>query len=459
MTYRVAFLGAAGTVTGSRYLVEAGGRRVMVDCGLFQGLKVLRRRNWTPPPVHPASLDAVLLTHAHIDHSGYLPALVRDGFGGPIWATPPTIDLCGILLPDAGRLQEEDAEYANRKGFSKHHPALPLYTEEDARRVLPHFRPLSLDEPLDLEGIRVDARPAGHILGAVSLRLTAGGERVLFSGDLGRKSDPIMPAPAPPAEAERILMESTYGDRLHEPGDPVDAVADVLSRTVERGGTLLVPAFAVGRSQLLLYCIVEATRRGKAPKVPVYLNSPMATDVSDLYVRHADWHRLTRDQIAALFREVHFVRSVDESKALVARRGPMVVISASGMLTGGRVLHHLKAVGPDPKSTVLLVGYQAAGTRGAALERGADHVKVHGSRVPIRCEVVSLGMFSAHADRDGLLAWLGSAPKPPREVLLVHGEPTSADDLRREIQDRLGWSARAAELGEILEVEGSGTSS
>jgi metallo-beta-lactamase family protein len=451
----VTFLGAAGTVTGSRYLVETDRARLLVDCGLYQGVKVLRRRNWSRLPVEPSSLDAVFLTHAHIDHSGYLPALVRDGFGGPIYASAPTIDLCGILLPDAGRLQEEDAAYANRKGFSRHHPALPLYTEEDARRVLPRFQAVDLERPVELDGLRAETRRAGHILGACSYRLEAGGASVLFSGDLGRTEDPIMPPPAPPARADRFVMESTYGDRLHDGGDPVEAVGAVLRRTAERGGTLLIPAFAVGRSQLLLYCVVEAFRRGLAPRVPVYMNSPMATDVSEQYVRHADWHRLSREQVMAMFRQVTFVRSVEDSKALVARRGPMVVISASGMLSGGRVLHHLKVVGPDPASTVLLVGYQAVGTRGAALEAGAESVKVHGSHVPIRCEIVSLGMFSAHADRDELLAWLESAPAPPAEVCLVHGEPASSDALRKVIEERLGWPARAMEQGEVLEVDAS----
>lgn len=452
---KITFLGAAGTVTGSRHLIETDQLKLLVDCGLFQGVKVLRRRNWAPLPVDPASLDAVLLTHAHIDHSGYLPALVRDGFKGPIYASAPTIDLCGILLPDSGRLQEEDAAYANRKGFSRHRPALPLYTEADAERVLPRFQRLDLQSPVDLDGLRVDARQAGHILGACSYRLESAGASALFSGDLGRRTDPIMPPPAAPPAADRFVMESTYGDRLHEPGDPIAAVGDVLRRTAERGGTLLVPAFAVGRSQLLLYCVVEAFRRGLAPRVPVYMNSPMATDVSELYVRHAAWHRLSREQVVSMFREVTFVREVEDSKALVRRRGPMVVISASGMLSGGRVLHHLKAVGPDPASTVLLVGYQAVGTRGAALEAGAEKVKVHGSYVPIRCEVASLGMFSAHADREELLAWLAGAPSPPAEVCLVHGEPGSADALRARIEERLGWPARAVEQGETLEV-GSG---
>ncbi len=455
---KITFLGAAGTVTGSRHLVETERRRVLVDCGLFQGVKVLRRRNRAPLPVEPASLDAVLLTHAHIDHSGYLPALVRDGFEGPIYASPPTIDLCGILLPDSGRLQEEDADYANRKGFGRHRPALPLYTEEDAERVLPRFEDLDLESPIDLDGLRAEARRAGHILGACSYRMESGGASALFSGDLGRSTDPIMPPPSPPLAADRFVMESTYGDRLHDGGDPVAAVGEVLRRTVERGGTLLIPAFAVGRSQLLLYCVVEAFGRGLAPRVPVYMNSPMATNVSELYVRHAAWHRLSRRQVVEMFREVTFVREVEDSKALVRRHGPMVVISASGMLTGGRVLHHLKVVGPDPASTILLVGYQAVGTRGAAIEAGAGSVKVHGGYVPIRCEVVSLGMFSAHADRDELMAWLAGAPEPPAEVCLVHGEPASSDALRLRIEERLGWSARAVEQGETVVVDRSSPS-
>lgn len=451
----VTFLGAAGTVTGSKHLVEAAGTRVLVDCGLFQGVKVLRRRNWAPPPLEARSLDAVLLTHAHIDHTGYLPVLVREGFKGPIYATPPTADLCEILLPDSGRLQEEDAEYANRKGFSRHRPALPLYTEGDALRVLPLFEPIELGGEVAVGGVDVRATAAGHILGAASLRVKAEGVRVLFSGDLGRRDDPLMPAPAAPQASDTIVMESTYGDRLHENGDPVSSLAAVLRRTVDRGGRLLVPSFAVGRAQLVLYCVEEAFRRGEAPRVPVFVNSPMATDVSKLYVKHAEAHRLSRDACAKMFSRVTFVQSVEESKALVRRKDPTVVISASGMLTGGRVLHHLRAVAPDPASTILLVGYQAPGTRGAALLGGARRIKVHGAYVDVRCEVASLDLFSAHADRDGLLDWLSAAPEPPGEVLLVHGEPVAADALRLAIEERLGWPARAAEDRETVTPEPS----
>ncbi|HKK08452.1 MAG TPA: MBL fold metallo-hydrolase, partial [Gemmatimonadota bacterium] len=441
-----------GTVTGSRHLVEAGSTRVLVDCGLYQGVKALRLRNRAGVPVDPATLDAILITHAHIDHTGYLPVMVREGFRGPIYASSATADLCEILLPDAGHLQEEDAAYANRKGFSRHHPALPLYTEEDALGVLPLFEPLEPGGAVTVGELEASATPAGHILGAQSLLLAGDGGRALFSGDLGPDDDPIIPPPAPPPAADAIVMESTYGDRLHGDGDRVASVADVVRRTVERGGRVLIPSFAVGRAQLLLYCLEEAFRRGLAPRVPVFVNSPMATDVSELYVKHADAHRLSREACVEMFRHVEFVRSVEASKALVARRDPMVVVSASGMLTGGRVLHHLRAVAPDPDSTVLLVGYQAPGTRGAALLGGAERIKMFGEYVPVRCEVGSLGLFSAHADRDGLLAWLGRAPSPPGRTYLVHGEPVAADALRLAIEESLGWPARAAEDRESVEV-------
>ncbi|HKK26529.1 MAG TPA: MBL fold metallo-hydrolase [Gemmatimonadota bacterium] len=449
---RVTFLGAAGTVTGSKHLVESGDTRVLVDCGLFQGVKALRVRNRAELPFAPSSLDAVLLTHAHIDHSGYLPVLVREGFEGPIYASSATADLCGILLPDAGHLQEEDAAYANRKGFSRHHPALPLYTAEDARRVLPLFRPFGPDGSVTVGGLRASATSAGHILGAESLLLEGEGGNALFSGDLGADDDPIIPAPDPPPAANAFVMESTYGDRLHEDGDRVAAVGRVIRRTVERGGRVLIPSFAVGRAQLVVFCIERAFARGLAPRVPVFLDSPMATDVSELYIEHADAHRLSREECEEMFRHVRFVRSVEDSKALVRREDPVVVISASGMLTGGRVLHHLRAIAPDPASTVVLVGYQAPGTRGAALRDGADRIKVHGAYVPVRCEVTSLDLFSAHADREGLLAWAGSAAARPEQVYLVHGEPVASDLLRRTMEERLGWSVRAVSDGEAVTV-------
>jgi metallo-beta-lactamase family protein len=448
---RLAFYGAVGTVTGSKFLVESGATRVLVDCGLFQGLKQLRLRNWSPPPFAPERLDAVVLTHAHIDHSGYLPALVRAGFAGPVYCTPPTRALCQILLPDSGRLQEEDAAYANRKSFSKHHPALPLYGERDAEAALRRLRPVEFGEEIAVGALRARFTPAGHILGAASALLRDASGSLLVSGDLGRSDDLIMPPPAPPADADWIVMESTYGDRSHEERDPVEAIAAVLRRTLDRGGALLCPSFAVGRAQALLVCLHRAFEKGLAPRVPVFVNSPMATDVSALYEDFRAYHRLSPAETSdAIGRLARFVRSVEESRELAARRGPHVVISASGMATGGRVLHHLRALAPDARNTILLPGFQAVGTRGADLAAGAKAIKMHGELVPVRAEVVQMGILSAHADREDLCAWLASAPRPPRELFLVHGEPGASDALRRTLKATLPREPRVPEQGDAV---------
>ena len=449
---KLELLGAAGTVTGSKFLLSAGSTRVLVDCGLYQGLKQLRLRNWAPLPVDPASLDAVVLTHAHLDHSGSLPVLVKQGFRGPVYCTPPTADLCGILLPDSGHLHEEDARYANRKRFSKHDPALPLYTEEEAQAVLPQLRPVDFGETLTVGPLQVRLQPAGHILGAASAWLSDGRRSVLFSGDLGRCDDLLMKPPEPPGEPDWVVMESTYGDRKHAELDPIALVADVLTRTHARGGTLLVPAFAVGRAQTLLYCLHEAFRRELAPAVPVFVNSPMATDVTELYTRHIDYHRLSGEQCASVCDVASYTRSVDESRKLSALRGRMVILSASGMATGGRVLHHLKSVAPDEHNTILLPGFQAPGTRGDSLANGATSIKIHGEYVRVRAEVLRVDAFSAHADQSQLLDWVGRCKRPPRGVLLVHGEPRGADVLRRRIADVHGFPAHVAEYRETVEL-------
>jgi metallo-beta-lactamase family protein len=447
---RIGFYGAVGTVTGSKYLVEASGARLLVDCGLFQGLKQLRLRNWAEPPFEPASLDAVLLSHAHLDHSGYLPALVRAGFSGPIYCTPPTRALCQILLPDSGRIQEEDAAYANRKKFSKHEPALPLYTERDALAALARFESVGFGAPIRLGTLRARLVPAGHILGAASVELSGERGTALFSGDLGRSDDLLMPPPAPPGDADWIVMESTYGDRSHGERDPLEAIAALLRRTCERGGVLLIPSFAVGRAQTLLYCLHEIFARGLAPRVPVFVNSPMATDVSALYEQFHGYHRLSAAEVATMCDVAEFVRSVEESRELAARRGPHVVISASGMATGGRVLHHLRALAPDARNTILMPGFQAAGTRGADLVAGAEAIKIHGEYVPVKAEVVQLDLLSAHADREDLCAWLGAAPRAPRQVYLVHGEPAAADALRRTLKGKLGREPHVPEYKEVI---------
>jgi len=449
---KLTFLGAAGTVTGSKYLLEDGGARLLVDCGLYQGVKTLRQRNWKPLPVEPASIDAVVLTHAHIDHSGYLPALVRDGFAGPVFCTPPTLALCEILLPDAAHLQEEDAGYANRKGFSKHAPALPLYTEEDALAALARLRALPFDRELEVGPFRVRLQPAGHILGAASVAVRNARASVLFSGDLGRTDDLLMHPPAPPGAPDYLIVESTYGDRAHADADPFAALAAVLARTSARGGTLLIPSFAVGRAQTMLYCLHEIFARGLAHRVPVFVNSPMATDVTSLFREAADYHRVPEELCDAVCGSARFVTSVEESRQLAASRQPSVIVSASGMATGGRVLHHLRALLPSARNTVLFPGFQAPGTRGDSLVHGAREVRIHGAPVPVEAEIVQLDVFSAHADQRDLLEWVGGCERPPRHVFVTHGEPVAADTLRREIQHGLGFDASVPEHGDTVEL-------
>lgn len=450
---RLTFLGAAGTVTGSKYLLEHGGRRLLVDCGLFQGLKQLRLRNWDPFPLPPDQIDAVVLTHAHIDHSGFLPALARQGFKGRVFATEATQDLAGLLLPDSGHLQEEDAEYANRHGFSKHHPALPLYTEEDGRRALRLFQHRGYGEAFEpIPGVTMRFAPAGHILGAASVQLSWDGGTALFSGDLGRDDDLLMRPPAPPTAAAYVVMESTYGDREHVQEDAATLLADTVNRTAARGGVVLVPAFAVGRAQALLHLLATLKAEKRIPDLPLFLNSPMAADVTALYHKHRSQHRLDEAQCRRMCHAARIVNTVEESRRLNDLRFPGVIVSASGMATGGRVVHHLKAFAPDRRNTVLLAGYQAAGTRGAALAAGAREIKIHGGHVPVRAEVVSLGSLSAHADRGELLRWAGQLPRPPRRVFLTHGEPVAADSLRQAIEERHGWPCTVAEHLQSVEL-------
>ncbi|CAJ0875768.1 hypothetical protein AMST5_02724 [freshwater sediment metagenome] len=447
------FFGAAGTVTGSRYLLESRGVRFLVDCGLFQGLKNLRLRNWAPFPVKPKSIAAVLLTHAHLDHSGYLPALARDGFDGPVYCSKATRELCKILLADAAHLQEQDADYANRRGFSKHHPALPLYDTQDVRRVLRACASLSLGESHDLrEGPTARLRRAGHILGAATIELSWKGRRIVFSGDLGRYDDPLTVDPDPVHAADYLVVESTYGDRLHERGDPQDALGKIVERTIARGGTVIVPAFAVGRAQMLLYYLERLKSAGRLVDVPIYLNSPMAAEASDLFLRHSDDQKLSDEERRRACAVARYVDSVDESKALNEDATPKVIISASGMATGGRVLHHLRKYAPDPRNTILFSGFQAAGTRGASMVAGAETIKMHGEYVPVRAEVENLTMLSAHADADGIMRWLRNFTQPPRMTFVTHGEPTAADTLRRRIKDELGWRAATPEQMECVKL-------
>jgi metallo-beta-lactamase family protein len=445
----IRFLGAAGTVTGSRFLVETGAARVLVDAGLFQGPKELRLRNREPWPVDPAEIDAVVLTHAHIDHIGALPLLARNGFRGNVHCTPGTRDLAGLLLPDSGRLHEEEARYANRKGYSRHAPnALPLYTEADAVAVLPRLSPVAYGEAREVApGVTVRFRRAGHILGSATVEIHLGERlRILFSGDLGRYGAPILPDPEPGARVDALVLESTYGGRRHAEVPARELLRDEVRRAVKERGALVVPAFAIGRTQDLLFTLRALERAGEIPELPVFVDSPMAVDATPIYLAHREEHDDEFARLVAAGDEplrparVTFCRSPEQSKAVNRVEGACIIVSASGMATGGRVLHHLVRRLPDPRTTVLLVGYQAAGTRGWSLLNGAATLRIHGEDVPVKARVASIGGFSAHADEAELERWLSSFPSPPARSFLVHGEPSAlAASLAR--MERIGWPA------------------
>lgn len=435
----ITFLGGAGTVTGSKTLVELGGTCLLVDCGLFQGRKDLRLRNWDPLPVAPESLDAVILTHAHIDHSGYLPRLMNQGFEGPVYCTHGTYDLCRILLPDCGYLQEEEAEFANRHGFSKHHPALPLFTRADALRSLSLLRPIDYGETVGIGPVRLHFTPAGHIIGASCLHLRHRGRVLVLSGDVGRPHDLLMNPPEPLPQADCLVVESTYGNRRHAAEDPLEVLAEILQRVVRRGGVLLIPSFAVGRVQTVLHLLAQLRARGKFAGVPVYLNSPMAIEATRVFRLHAEDHRISPEECEALCSVATAITTVDESKALNLRRGPMVIIAGSGMATGGRILHHLEAFAGDSRNAILLVGFQAPGTRGEAMLRGVDTLRIHGHDVPLRAEIHLLEALSAHADYHELGEWLKALGRAPLRTFITHGEPEAAEGMRAHLQAQLGW--------------------
>lgn len=449
MSVNITFLGGAGTVTGSKYLVQHDGKSLLVDCGLFQGFKQLRLRNWTPLPVAPNQIGAVLLTHAHLDHSGYLPLLAKEGFAGHVYASRGTRDLCRILLPDSGHIQEEDAEFANRHAFSKHTPALPLYTRQDAQDALSLIKAVEYGKVITpLPGWKATFSPAGHILGASSILLEVAGRRILFSGDLGRPDDLIMSPPETAPQADTVLIESTYGDRAHPKEDILAELAPALQRVAKRGGVAVVPVFAVGRAQALLHAIHLLKVKGELPSaLPVFLDSPMAVHTTHLFEDHPGEHRLSRQDTHALTHCATMVNSTDESRALASRHGPMVILSASGMATGGRVLHHLAHYAGNHRNLILLTGYQAPGTRGGILASGAKSVRIHGRDVEVNAEVVQLQSASAHADANQLLAWLRTMPNAPDQVYVVHGEGGPADALRGRIKHELGWRAVVPEQG------------
>lgn len=452
---KLTFLGATKTVTGSKYLIEDDGRKVLVDCGLFQGRKELRLRNWEKLPVNPSSIDAVILTHAHLDHSGYIPLLVKQGFRGKIYCTAGTADLCGILLPDSGYIQEEDAARANRYSYSKHTPALPLYTREDAEASLEFINPVPFGKRQMLgDETSFTFHRAGHILGAAMVQYRTGdGTTVLFSGDLGRRFDPLMKPPATIHDADYVVMESTYGDRVHGSADPAIQLGQVMRDTVSRGGTVLIPAFAVGRAQLLMYYIYRMKAEGALPQnVPVFLDSPMAINATNLLRLHQSDHRLNEELCAQVCDVATYVHTAEESRALNSNPMPKIIISASGMATGGRVLHHLKHYLGDPRNTILLAGFQAAETRGDRLARGEKEIKIHGAMWPVKAQVVQLDSMSAHADADDLMAWLGGFRTPPRGVFITHGEETPAIALRDKINAMEGWEAVVPDYLDTIEI-------
>ncbi len=456
MRMDMTFLGATGTVTGSRYLLRSGASQVLVDCGLFQGYKQLRLRNWAAPGFDVTALNAVVLTHAHLDHSGYIPLLVKNGYSGPIYCTRATLDLCRILLPDAGRIQEEDAERANRRGYSKHKPALPLYTEADAIQALESFEARPWHESFEAApGLRVQLTPAGHILGSAMVRIADRHTSILFTGDLGRPDDPIMRAPETPPDSDYLVVESTYGNRRHHTTDPIDELGEIIQKTSQRHGVVIIPTFAVGRTQSLLWCIKQLKERGTIPRdLPVYLNSPMAVDVTGIYRRHRSEHRLGAEECQAMCHAAKFVNTVDESRALNERSGPMVILAGSGMATGGRVLHHLAAFAPDHRNSIVFAGFQAGGTRGAALLGGAESTKVYGEYVAVRAQIHAVNNLSAHADYAEILAWMKGFRKPPKQVFITHGEPAAADGLRIHIEETLGWPCQVPEYRDRLTLHG-----
>jgi metallo-beta-lactamase family protein len=451
------FLGAARTVTGSKYLLDTGRKRVLIDCGLFQGLKELRVKNWEEFPVHPTEIDAIVLTHAHLDHVGYLPRLVAQGYRGRIFCTAGTQELCRLVLPDAARIQEEDARQANRHGYTKHNPAQPLYTEADAFRALTQLQPIGFHRPIEaVDGFTIEFRPAGHLLGSAFVHAhIQGGPTILFGGDLGRYNRPVLPDPEPAVAADLMLLESTYGDRDHVVDDEGDALAAIVRETADREGKLIIPSFAIGRVEEVLYWLRRLEQERKIPVLPVYVDSPMASEALKYYtarVAELDADMRPTQKGISVFATARFqaVASVQQSKELTASRRPAVVISSSGMATGGRVLHHMAAALPNPRNTVLFVGYQAAGTRGRALLDGAHEVRIHGQAISVQARVAKLDSMSAHADRGEILRWLATSPAPPGRLCLVHGEPQPMDALKASIAERFGWPAHTPAYRETI---------
>src|SRR5215471_15677070 len=462
---KLTFLGAAGSVTGSKYLLEAAGKKLLVDCGLFQGTEDLKERNWNPLPADPKIIDYLVLTHAHLDHTGWLPVLVRDGYKKTIFANPATIELVGILLKDSGHLQEEETEDAQKHKWSKHAQPRALYTSEDIDPVLRLLKPMPRSGGFDISPeFHVESYDAGHILGSSSLELTIteNGKKtvVVFSGDIGRYGEPILNDPATPTakQIDGLLCESTYGDREHEAGDPLQLLGGIVNRVAKRGGSIVIPAFAVGRTQTFMYYLRQLEDLQRIPKLPVYVDSPMAQSATDLYLKYKEDHDIdfARDEKTGgdplNVHEFHLTRSVAESKAINDVKTPCIIISASGMVTGGRVLHHLAQRLDDARNCVILGGFQAEGTRGRALQEGAKTLNLFGQAVPVRAEIVEMGLFSAHAGKSELLRWLTGLQAPPKQVYLTHGEPAAAQSLQQAITEKFRWKAAVARYLDTVEI-------
>lgn len=450
----IQFLGGAGTVTGSKYLIRYGATQILVDCGMFQGLKKLRQKNWDPFPINPKELDAVVLTHAHIDHSGYFPVLTKKGFNGPTYCTTGTKELCKILLPDSAHLHEEEAEYMNRHEISKHRPALPLYTVEDANKSINTMQAVEWHKPVYIkDDIMIEFFPISHLLGASAVRIKLGKTKIVFSGDIGRNNDPILPDRHHVQSADYLLVESTYGNRLHPEVNVQEELSEIINKTVSRGGCTIIPTFAVGRAQALLYHIHHMKKNGLIAKdIPVYLNSPMAIEATKTYFKLDELLRPTQDELQEYFSNVNYLQTVEQSKQMNSIKTPAILLSSSGMISGGRVEHLIKAKGPNPKNSIVLVGYQAAGTRGEALLNGKKELRIHGQTVPIKAEVHSIQGLSAHADYEGMLDWMAHFDKKPIKTFIVHGEPESASAFKKHIEERLKWDVVIPEQDQIEQL-------
>lgn len=450
---RIQFLGATGTVTGSKYLITENGKNILVDCGVFQGAKDLRLKNWDMFPIDPKKIDAVVLTHAHIDHSGYIPRLVRDGFKGPIYCTPPTASLCHILLLDSAKIMEEEARYASKKRYSKHNPVLPLFTVDDASAALEQIQPIPFHAAREiLAGLRINFKRTGHIIGAASVRVFTDKKSITFSGDVGRLNDPVMVVPEPLDPTDYLVVESTYGDREHPSTDVEAELFAALQMAADQGGSVVIPAFAVGRAQQILYYISKLRDAGKMPNMSVYLDSPMALNSTGIYCEFRQDHRLPENLCKQMCEGAIYVRDVEDSKRIQSDQTPKIVISASGMATGGRVLHYLKRLLPDPKNIILFAGFQAAGTRGAALVQGVKEIRIHGENIAVRAQVKNIENLSAHADARELLAWLGMTSLHPQKVFVTHGEPAASTTLKDKIEARFGWTAFVPTESESFEL-------